>query len=67
VGVRNEFGGCGEPAGIVGFEGALVDVAFSVYFAAFGHDVVYEELFAGADEVVDAVFPDCAAVCLGSC
>lgn len=56
-------GGC-HPAREIGFEGALVDVA-SAGFAGFVEDAVGEEGVGGVDDAVYAVFPDCAAVCLG--
>lgn len=55
--MRNESSGCGEPAGEVGFEGSLIDVAFSGGFAGFVHDVVDEEFLGGCGETIYCCSP----------
>lgn len=60
--MRHETSGCGEPAGQVGFEGALIDVAFSRGFAGFVHDVVDEEFLGCCGETVYCCSPFLVAV-----
>ena len=73
---RRDFGGCGHPAGEVGFEGELIWVAVVVGLAFdFPHDVggVYggasgvggEEGGAGVEEALGAVVPDLGLGLLG--
>ena len=64
MGEGRELGGCGEPASEVGFEGALVNVAFTRSFAAFVHNTFVEEYGGSVEEAGYVFFPDCAAICL---
>lgn len=58
-GEGGDLDGVGHPAREVGFEGALVDVAFAVGFAGdFAHDVAGgEEDVEAVDDVLEAGFP----------
>lgn len=68
-GEGGHFGGGGHPAGQVGFERELVDVAFAVAFARdFVHDVRDgggEEDFGGVEDAFGAGLPEGGAVGLG--
>jgi hypothetical protein len=64
-GKGRELGGEGEPAGEVGFEGPLVDVASGVVFADLHHDAAFvcgEEEGGAVEEALEAVCPDIRAV-----
>lgn len=59
MGEWGEGDGGGHPAGEVGFEGFLVDVAVAVFFAGeFAHDVVVaEEDVDSFEDIFDALAP----------